>query len=514
MPKQVQLTAEQKAAIDNYGSQIKTIENFMEAVRKRPGMIIGPLGARGFLNMQREVFQNSVDTILDPSLPCNAFHFTYDERTKETTVLDYGRGFPFDDIVRILTSQYTSKNYEKRPYEYSTGLNGIGCKAVNALSSTMIVESYRYDGKAIRVEFSQGKQIGKIKSIPNKDKHQGAKVYFVPDESIMGECYLSWKRPYKLIKDIISMTPIGSTVYFEAIDMDGKVHKETIVNNDGIYSNIIAKVDNPIIKPIYVYNDDGYHRLEMAMCYNLGDIDNNDLDVTSYCNFCPTTGGGTHVDGCIDGITKWFTQYMNNIFLANQKSKDKLSVKANDIKMGLNMMINAAVLEPQFDSQAKDELSNPDMVGYCKDIVMKGLDEWSKANPQDLQKLCKFFKEMAEFRVRQEAGKAKIVTKYQKNPITNLPQKYKRPINKTGIELIITEGDSAAGRAEVDRDEYTQGIFPIRGKIKNAFKCSRQEFFNNEEVQGITQIVFGQEYRKGLTVDDAKVTKIIFLADM
>ena len=88
---------------------------------------------------------------------------------------------------------------------------------------------------------------------------------------------------------------------------------------------------------------------------------------------------------------------------------------------------------------------------------MKGLDEWSKANPQDLQKLCKFFKEVAELRTKQEAGKVKIATKYQKNPITNLPKKYKKPINKTGIELIIVEGDSALGEAEKDRDEYTQG---------------------------------------------------------
>ena len=102
------------------------------------------------------------------------------------------------------------------------------------------------------------------------------------------------------------------------------------------------------------------------------------------------------------------------------------------------------------------------MANFSRNTVMKGLDEWSKANPQDLQKLCKFFKEVAELRTKQEAGKQKIITKFAKNPISSLPVKYKKPINKTGTELIILEGDSALGEAEKNRDPYTQGkLCPI-----------------------------------------------------
>jgi DNA gyrase subunit B len=151
---------------------------------------------------------------------------------------------------------------------------------------------------------------------------------------------------------------------------------------------------------------------------------------------------------------------------------------------------------------------------FAKDVMMRGLDEWSKANPQDLQRLCKFFKDVCELRMKQESGKAKIVTKYQKNPITNLPRKYIRPINdKVKPELFIVEGDSALGKAQEDRIADFQGIMPIRGKIINAFKASKKDFFNNEEVQGITRIIFGQDYKKGLTIDDCKVDKIIFMTD-
>lgn len=510
-----QLSKEQQEAIDNYGGQIKTLKDFVTAVRKRPGMYLGPLSNRGLLNMMREIFQNSIDQITDPTSPANWFSFFYDERTLEVIVEDNGKGFPFDDIIRILTAQHTSKNFEKKLYEYSSGLNGVGSKIVNALSERFTAESFRYDGTAVKVDFVKGYPTTKNPvKIPNKEKKQGSRITFIPDTEILGEMNLEWKSVYRLIKNILSMTPIGSRCDFEAIDIHGKKYSETIINKDGIITNLIMTVKNPINKPIIIGADDGMHKLECAICFDAGEADgpSDDMNITSFSNFCPTLSG-THVDGTIEGLARWFSQYMNNIYLANQKSKDKLKVMPIDIKTGLNVFITAAHIEPNFTGQAKEILSNEDMVGFCKETVLRGLDEWSKANPQDLQKLCKFFKDIAELRMKQEGAKQKIVTKYAKNPITNLPRKYKKPINKTGIELIIVEGDSALGKAETNRDQYTQGLFPIRGKIINAFKATKQAFFSNEEVQGITQIIFGQEYKKGLTVEDAKVEKIIIMAD-
>ena len=134
-------------AVDNYGSRITTLKDFVTAIRTRPGMFIGPINGPGLLNMCREIFQNSLDQMVDPSSPCNWFRFFYDERTLEVVVEDNGLGFPFTDIIRILTTEYTSKNYEKKPGEYSSGMNGVGAKVVNALSETFIVESYKYKGR-------------------------------------------------------------------------------------------------------------------------------------------------------------------------------------------------------------------------------------------------------------------------------------------------------------------------------------------------------------------------------
>lgn len=511
------LTQEEIQAIENYGNRITTLKDFVTAVRKRPGMYLGPIGSAGLKNEMREVFQNSVDQILDRTSPCNWFYFFYDERTLEIVVEDNGMGIPFNDIIRILTTPHTSKNFEKKPGEYSSGLHGQGCKIVNALSKSYIVESYKYDGTAVRVEFEKGYPISKdpIK-IPNKEHKQGLKTTFIPDESVLGEMSLSWKEVYRLIKDIMSLTPIGSRMSFEAIDINGKRFTEDIINKDGILTNLIGKVRKPIIKPIVLGADDGTHKLEIAFTYDAGDDNGPDdsENVTAYSNFCPTLGG-THISGSIDGICRWFTMYMNNIYLANQKNKkdNKLKIIANDIKNGLNIMISAAHLEPVFTGQAKEILSNQDMEGFCKEVVMRGLDNWSKSNPQDLAKISKFFKDIAEVRQKAEGAKAKIVTKYQANVITGLPQKYIRPLGKEDIELIIVEGDSALGTAQTARDPQRQGLFPIRGKIINAFKASKAVFFANEEVQGITRIILGSDYKKGFDIKDCKVSKVIFMAD-
>lgn len=452
-----QLTEEQKLAIDNYGSRIKTLKDFMEAVQKRPTMYIGSIGTKGAKNCNREIFQNCIDQILDPDSPANWFSYHIDERTGEVIVADNGSGLPFDEIIRILTTQHTSKNYDRRPGEYPTGYNGVGAKIVNGLSSSYIVESYRYDGTAVRMEFENGYPLyDKPKKIPNKEKRQGLTTTFVLNPDIMGEMNLEWKSMYNLIKLMLSTLPIGTHCSFSAIDKNGKSFKEEIINTDGIVTDLIMKVKNPINKPIIIGMDDGFHKLDCAFCYDADEDSEEGTNITSFCNSCPTIGG-THVDGTIDGITRWFCNYMNNIYLANQKSKDKLRIMPIDIKGGLNIFISAAHIEPQFNDQAKEILGNTDMVAFCKDTAIKGLDEWSKSNPQDLTKLCKFFKEMAELRVKQESGKAKIATKYTKNPIKNLPAKYIRPLQNDHVEFIIVEGDSALGTVQEARDPNRQG---------------------------------------------------------
>ena len=379
----------------------------------------------------------------------------------------------------------------------------------------MIVESFRYDGKAMKLCMEYGYPTTKKPNpIPNKEKKQGARITFKPSLDVLGDINLNWAVLYDLVKHIISITPIGSIAEFTAIDMDGKKHYEKIINNDGIITDLIMKVKSPINKPIVLFEDDGRHKLEIAFCFDMNPPQESmGLPiVTSFSNFCPTRGG-VHVDGSIDGICRWFTNYMNKVYLANQKAKDKTVVILNDIKNGLNIMIAAAHLEPEFDSQSKTYLSNPDMEPFCKEAVMKGLDVWAKANPQDLSKLSKYFKDLADIRMKSEKEKVKISTKYVQNSLTGLPSKYARP-TKRNYEFIIVEGDSAGGTVKVGRDETCQGIFPIRGKIPSAFEKTKQEFWNNAETQGIARIILGKDYYRNFDpIKDVEWDKIIFMAD-
>ena len=508
-----ELTKEQLAAIDNYGNEIQTLKDTVTAIRQLPGMYAAGKGATGFLSLIREVAQNSIDQIVDPSSPADRASLFYNEQTLEVEVSDNGKGFPFNDMVRIVTAQHTSKNYTKKKGEYSSGMHGSGLKVVNALSTECHIYSYRYDGTAMQLDLKEGYVVGKgPKPIKNKEKKQGSIVKFVPSTEVLGELNLSWKRVYGLIKDIISLTPIGSHLFFEAIDKNGVKHAEHIINKDGIISKLINEVSNPLCKPIVIGFDNGDFKLDAAFCYDMGTDDNPVSDsesVTAFANLCPTLSG-QHITGTIDGICKWFSKYMNDIYMKNSKSK--LQIKYADIKMGLNVMISGFCLNSVFVGQAKEQLAVPEMEPFARTTIMNGLDEWSKANPNDLQKLCKFFKDMAELRTKQESGKSKIVSTYRKNPLNNLPAKYVKPEINENVELIIVEGDSAKAPVR-DCKAKNQSIMPIRGKIINAFRCTKEKFFSNEEVQGITQIVFGQEYRKGLTADDMKVDKIIIAAD-
>lgn len=509
-----------KASIDNYGKKIDTLKDFVTAVRTLPGMYVGSIGNRGFLNMIREVYQNSIDQAKSNKSPCDHIWVYYNEKTLEVTVEDNGLGLPFEKMVQILTFHHTSSNYNKEKFEYSSGRHGSGLKAVNGLSCKLSAISYRYDGTAMKLDTVNGYPTKDPYKVPNKECKQGTKITFFPETKVMGELSLDWKTVYHMIKRIVSLTPIGTAVTLVVDDIKGIKHVEEIVNKDGIITELIDRVKKPVIKPISFMQDTGEMRVEVAFCFDSEEGEAFD-PITSFCNMTPTEDGGTHVAGVMEGITRWFLLYMNNVYLNNNaqapkgKSKNKIKVTAADIRSNIHVVVSAAHLYPIFGGQAKDSVTNEDLQPFCKDVVMKGLDEWSKANPQDLAKISRFFKDLAEIRQKGEESKAKVATKYQSNTLTGLPAKFYKPSGKEHLELLIVEGDSAGGSAKTARDTKRQGVFPIRGKIINAFQNSKHKVMANEEVQGIIAILFdGAEYKKGFDpIKDCKWEKIIFMAD-
>ena len=505
------LSAEMIKNIDNYSNSIIHIEGTVNQIRTRPGMYIGPLGAAGLLNMFREIFQNSIDQLIDRNSPCDHITIEYDERNYCITVADNGMGIPFDKMVEIYTEGHTGKNLgKKRPGEYSAGTNGIGAKATNALSEYFDVVSYKYDGTAKHVRFEKGK-LKKEEKIKNPKKLQGTIVEFVPDHSILGDTPLDNSVVYMLTKDILSLTPIGSQITYISVAKNGKRYEEIMDNTSGILSNIYSKCQSMVIAPITIGEDTGMMKIDAAFTFDQTDL--NGEDITSYANMCPTSNVpmNTHVSGTLEGISTWFCNYMNKTYLTDRE-KQKMRIMPVDVKQGLKLMVSAFHLEPQFTGQAKEVFSNVDFKPFAKQVIMAGLDEWAKAKPQDLLKTCKFLKDVANIRIKTDTEKVKVTAKYETSAITGLPASYFKPTGKEHTELFIVEGKSALGSAKSARDVKTQGVFPIRGKILNVMQATPQKIADNAEVMGIAHIL-GAGYGKHFDINKVKFEKIIFMAD-
>lgn len=509
MAKQVQLTPEMIQNIEQYGDQIITLDNFVKVVRQNPGYQLGSIGNKGIQNASREVWQNSFDEMDKKDSPCTWVKITFDERTCGFTTEDNGRGIPFGDMLRIFSDPNTSSNYVKKPGEYSSGLHGVGAKVTNAVSHVFIIESYRYTGEGRRLEFYEGYpwDKGEVK-IPNKEKKNGTKIYFEPSVDALEEFRVTWKDVYRWLQNIAPLNNVGDVIYFTGIDKNGKVYEEKIVNQDGIFTYLIRDTESPLIAPIEFHKDNGQMKVDCAFTWDTSETSTD--HITAFACKCPTIFG-THITGFEEGICTFFSNYMNKIYLASQK-KSKLSVTKNDIKCGLKAVVSAFHIKPIFDGQSKEKFTNTEMEPFMKETINEMMDQWTRKNPKDLATLCKYFKDVAEMRMSADKQRIRLTDKYNKSKLTGLPSKYVAPKNKKDAEFFITEGDSAASLIKNHRLNESQGYFPIRGKIVNAFRTPRDKFLANPEVAGIIQII-GGGYGRNFDISKVKWDKIIFCTD-
>lgn len=505
--KKEKLSQEMINNIKNYSDQIITLEDFVATVRQNPGYLIGAKGNPGFINMIREIVQNGFDEIIKQDSPCTHLIVSYDERTQTVIVEDNGRGIPFGHMIRIFENQSTSSNYNKKKGEFSSGLHGVGAKVTNALSTRFIVESYVL-GEARKIEFVEGHpwKKGEVK-IPSNNKEQGTRITFTPSMEVMGPLNVSYLEVYNIIKLILPLTKIGAYVLFNAIDINGKEHHEKLVNRDGIMTYLYENCKNPLIKPITLYKDTGEMKMDIVFTYDIANMDKS--NILAFGNTCPTQTGD-HINGFYKGVGKFFTNYMNKVYLAN--SRTKLTVTNNDIKVGISGVVSAFHLKPIFNGQSKDNMNNPDLDPFISSNIVQLLDEWFKENPKDLEKVCKYLKEVAEIRLKSDKEKIRISNKYVSSPLGGMPAKFVKPTGNKDLELWICEGDSASGHLENFRNNKTQGYFPIRGKIPNAFSTTKDKFLANQEIASMITII-GGGYGKNFDVSKVKWKYIVIASD-
>ena len=470
--------------------------------------------------MIREIIQNSYDEMIKMASPCHDVWVEYDERDMKTTVRDTGRGIPFDNMIRVFTKQHTSSNYIKKPYEYSSGRHGVGSKVTNACSSKFIAESYRFTGEARRVEFNEGKpwKKGEI-SISNKDKYQGSVVSFIPSLEVMTNLHTSVEDVLSLATTILYLTPskmelesngiVGftNTLHFRGIRRDGSVMERDIPNIDGILSFLVVKTESPVMTPIYIRADNGTIKTDIVFTYDSTAM-GEEPDIISFANMCPTVNEKSeHVKGFTTALTNYFRNYMNKIYL----TKGKVKCIGNDILAGIRAVVTVSHLEPIFSGQAKEIYSGEGTIEFITAVMEEQLNEWVKTNSNDLQKLCKFYKSTAELRMAEEVNKTNFIKKV-KTTAFGLPDGYFPPAGNKDLEFLICEGKSALSSVKGAIDPRRQGVYPIRGKIINAFTNSREKVMQNAEVCGIAAILRGG-IGKNFDITKCPFDKIIFCGD-
>lgn len=509
------LTKEQIQAIKDYDNEIKTIELFVDSVRQNPGEYLSSIRNEGWMNAVREVIQNSTDEMNRDESPCNYVKVEYFEVINRCIVSDNGRALSKENIVRVFTREHTSTNFIKKKGVYSSGLHGVGSKCTNAVSKRFSVTSYRL-GKGYHIDFSEGKPLPEYrmipKEIPNKDNRQGLIVDFEPDKKIMKEITLQCEDILNFLENLVPLLKLNATIEFIGHKSDKKtIIRKVLVNENGISTFLVRSTENPYIKPIIFGAEyDGEMKCDIAITFE-SDV-NKGPNVITFANMTPVnTQLSTPSQGFFQGIQTFFRNYMNKVYLP--AFKRKLEVINSDVTTGLIAVVSASHINVMFDGQAKNVCKNIELIDFVKQVTIQNLTKWSKERPEDLQKLCEFFKDVANTRSKIDKEKINVSKKYKTSSFVDLPEKYKKAENKEGLELYILEGDSAAASASAGRDTRYQAIFPIRGKMPNAFSTTKEKFLQNAEVQAILTILNNGNWGKNFDIEKCPFEKVIILAD-
>jgi topoisomerase-4 subunit B len=445
---------------------IKSLD-WKEHIRMRPGMYIGKLGNGsspddGIYILLKEVLDNSIDEFVMGA--GKTIEISINQNG--VSVRDYGRGIPLGKVVDVVSKMNTGGKYDTRAFKKSVGLNGVGTKAVNALSTNFRVESVR-DGKSKHVVFEQGSLIEESK-IEESTKRKGTKVSFVPDVSIFKNYKYRNEYVSKMLKYYVYLNP-GLCIVF-----NGEKYKSDNGLKDLLEDN--NDLDKLLYPIIHLKGND----IEIAITHSKVQYSE---EYFSFVNGQHTTQGGTHQSAFRESIVKTVREFFG-------KSYD-----ASDIRKSIISAISIKVMEPVFESQTKTKLGSTEMGGnlgtvrtYINDFIGKNLDNFLHKNPEVAESIQKKIvqaekerKELSGIRklARDRAKKSNLHNKKLRDCRVHLNDMNKE--NRLDSTLFITEGDSASGSITKSRNVNTQAVFSLRGKPLNSYSMTKKIVYENEE---------------------------------
>ena len=441
--------------------------DWKEHIRMRPGMYIGKLGDGssaddGIYILLKEVIDNSIDEFVMGS----GKSIEVSIQGEKVIVRDFGRGIPLGKVVDVVSKMNTGGKYDSKAFKKSVGLNGVGTKAVNALSSYFKVESTR-DGKSASAEFSKG-NLQNQELLDETSRRKGTKVSFIPDEIIFKKYKFRNEYVSKMLKNYVYLNP-GLTIIFNG---------EKYFSENGLKDLLedYNSIDDMLYPIIHLKGTD----IEVAITHSKTQYSE---EYHSFVNGQNTTQGGTHQAAFREAIVKTIKEFYGKNF------------EASDVRKSIISAIAIKVMEPVFESQTKTKLGSTDMGGnlptvrtYINDFLKTQLDNYLHKNPEVADKLLR--KIMQAERERKElAGIRKLAKDRAKK--SNLHNKKLRDCrvhlsdtrheNYLETTLFITEGDSASGSITKSRNVNTQAVFSLKGKPLNSYGLSKKIVYENEE---------------------------------
>ena len=489
--------------------QIQVLEG-LEAVRKRPGMYIGSVSARGLHHLVYEIVDNSVDEALAGY--CKNIHVTI-EPGNVIKVEDDGRGIPVDihpkTKISAAETVYTvlhagGKFGGDSGYKVSGGLHGVGSSVVNALSTWTEVTIQR-DGGIYQMSFERGKTVKPLQRIGDSDK-TGTTVRFLADDTIFETLEYEYEILENRLREMAFLTKgLRITLTDE--------RKETPKKADFCYEGgLISFVEflnknreklNP--KPIYIEKN-GDFPIEIAIQYTTSYSEN----IYSFVNNINTIEGGTHLEGFKRSLTKVFNDYARSHNILKDKDGN---LQGEDIREGITAVISVKVKEPQFEGQTKTKLGNSEVTGAVQSVMNEELSAFLEENPAVAKAVLE--KCISASRAREAARKARELVR-RKNVLesTTLPGKLADcSSNKPEeCEVYIVEGDSAGGSAKQGRDRRFQAILPLWGKMLNVEKARADKIYNNDKLQPVILAV-GAGIGADFDITKIRYGKVIIMAD-
>jgi topoisomerase-4 subunit B len=445
-------------------ASIKTLSP-LEHIRLRPGMYIGRLGSGthaedGIYVLLKETIDNSIDEFTMGF----GKKIEIDLQDRTLRVRDYGRGIPLGKLIDCVSIINTGAKYDSETFQKAVGLNGVGQKAVNALSSSYRAQAVR-EGETKVVEFQQGR-LKKDHKVARTEERNGTIVEFTPDEALFGK---DFKFRPEFIEEMLwnyAFLNRGLTLSF-----NGKPFR----SENGLKDLLVRKLTGETLYPIvHIEAED----IEVAMTHGA----HYGEEYYSFVNGQHTTMGGTHLGAFREGLV----QTVRNFF--------KRDYDAADIRQSIVAAVSVRVIEPVFESQTKTKLGSndigpkgPSIRQFIGNFLQQQLDNWLHRNPEAAEALKRKIedsererKELSGIRnlARERAKKASLHNRKLRDCRVHLDSKDKRAEEST---LFIVEGDSAAGSLTACRDVQTQAVFALKGKPLNTFGLTKKVIYENEE---------------------------------